>query len=140
MIRYFLLSFFLMLSSVRAAEKPNMDVFSDGCTGFPDRLFNYDWSACCTIHDAGGSDGALLDCITSHGPTWAAGLIAACVTLMVFFRPVYVWLQRIGLLPGLDNPNKCFCGANVPGNEGIHLYNCQYAIKNGLLNIRRLDE
>ena len=105
--------------------------YTDGCTGFPDRIFNWDWSACCVIHDAGGSDGALLDCITSSGPTWAAGLIAVCVTIMVIFRPIYEWMQRRGWVAGMQNPNDCYCEAQ--GSPFLdHNPKCAYAIKERL--------
>lgn len=72
---------------------------SDGhCTGFPDSLGPWDWQACCIAHDAGGSDGQLLDCITSAVPAPLAIVVAVGVALMIAARPIYNWLQRIGLV------------------------------------------
>ncbi len=68
---------------------------SDGhCTGFPDSLGPWNWHECCLAHDAGGSDGQLLDCISSHVPTWAEVIVILCIALMALFRPIYNWLQR----------------------------------------------
>lgn len=66
----------------------------DGCTGFPDRLFQWDWSTCCDVHDFGGTDGQLLDCLFSTVPEWAWPIMALCVALMVLFRPIYRILSR----------------------------------------------
>lgn len=70
---------------------------SDGaCTAFPGGLFGLDWTHCCIVHDLGGTDGQLLDCLQSVVPTWAWPLVAFVVAIMVLFRPVYNWLQRQG--------------------------------------------
>ena len=63
---------------------------SDGCTGF--WLFEAIFPAirdCCAVHDAGGSNGVLLDCLQSVLPSWAYVIAAFCVALMILFRPVY---------------------------------------------------
>lgn len=67
-----------------------------GCTGFPDGMFGLDWSACCALHDAGGGDGALLDCLQQTVPTWAWPLAGIAVAAMITARPIYNWLQRKG--------------------------------------------
>lgn len=68
---------------------------SDGhCTGFPDGLGPWDWHECCLVHDTGGRDGALLDCISDHVPTWAEAIVGLALVLMILGRPAYNWLQR----------------------------------------------
>lgn len=70
---------------------------SDGeCTGFPEGVGPFDWSHCCVIHDAGGSDGQLADCISKAVPGVFEGLVYFCIMLMIFARPVYNVLQRWG--------------------------------------------
>lgn len=74
---------------------------TDGCTGFPDVVMGKDLSTCCSIHDDGGSDGALIDCALALDPTsftWEF-LILLAVLLMHTFRPIYNLLQRLGVLP-----------------------------------------
>ena len=68
---------------------------TDGCTGFQflEPLFPA-IRQCCAVHDAGGSDGLLLDCLQSAVPPWAWAPAALCVALMILFRPVYVALKR----------------------------------------------
>lgn len=63
---------------------------SDGCTGFQflEGLFD-GVRDCCVVHDAGGSDGMLLDCLQGVLPGWAWAPAALCVAVMVFFRPLY---------------------------------------------------
>jgi hypothetical protein len=68
----------------------------EGCTGFPDRLGPWDWSACCLSHDAGGTDGMLLDCLVNATPGVPAVLCVLAVFLMALFRPVYNLGQRWG--------------------------------------------
>ena len=70
-----------------------------GCTGFgwAEALFPR-ISACCAVHDVGGTDGTLLDCLQQALPTWAWAPAAVAVALMVLYRPVYNWLQRQGWL------------------------------------------
>jgi hypothetical protein len=76
---------------------------TDGCTGFPDAIGKINFATCCTIHDDGGSDGALLDCVTTQAVQqemgWLAPILAFAVFLMILFRPVYNLLQRLGVLP-----------------------------------------
>ncbi len=77
-------------------------IVTDGCTGFPDGIGRVDWSECCLVHDAGGSDGALLDCVTDAArdqAAWMAPLFALAVFLMILFRPVYNMFQRWGWAP-----------------------------------------
>lgn len=63
---------------------------SDGCTGFQwaEWLFP-SIHGCCVIHDGGGSDGVLLDCLQANLPPWAWALAALAVAAMVLVRPVY---------------------------------------------------
>jgi hypothetical protein len=72
-----------------------MEPMTDGCTGFQwaEWLFPK-ITACCTIHDTGGTDGTLLDCLQTSVPEWAWPFAAASVAVMVLFRPVYNWLKR----------------------------------------------
>lgn len=68
---------------------------TDGCSGF----WLLEWifpsiTNCCTVHDMGGTDGALLDCLQAALPAWAWAPAALCVALMVLFRPVYNWIKR----------------------------------------------
>lgn len=70
---------------------------ADGrCTGFPNGLGRWNWSHCCVEHDAGGSDGGLLDCLLGAVPGWAWPLCGLGVTLMIACRPIYNVLQRWG--------------------------------------------
>ncbi len=75
---------------------------SDGCSGF----WFLEWffpaiTACCTVHDFGGSDGTLLDCLQGGLPQWAWAPAAFCVALMVLFRPIW---HRIK--PWLPTPSE----------------------------------
>lgn len=79
----------------------NETIETDGCTGFPDKFMGKDLSQCCKVHDGGGTDGLLLDCIVALDPTsffWEF-LIILAVLLMHTFRPIYNLLQRLGVLP-----------------------------------------
>lgn len=68
---------------------------SDGCTGFQWlEGFFPTIRDCCVVHDAGGSDGTLLDCLQAGLPPWAWAAAALCVGLMIGLRPVYVVWQR----------------------------------------------
>lgn len=72
-----------------------IDVVSDGCTGFQwAQWFWPEIERCCRLHDAGGSDGALLDCLFANLPEWAWAPAAFCVALMVLFRPIYERCKR----------------------------------------------
>ena len=66
---------------------------SDGCTGFQwlERVFPI--TACCWEHDNGGTDGQLLDCLMAATPGWAWPLVAVCVAVMIFWRPVYHFIK-----------------------------------------------
>lgn len=65
-----------------------------GCTGFPSGIGKWDWSSCCTLHDAGGLDGQLVDCIAANAPGLPIAVILAAVTLMALGRPFYNLGQR----------------------------------------------
>ena len=74
---------------------------SDGqCTGFPDQVGPLDFRECCLAHDAGGSDGTLLDCLVSEaqeaGLGWVAPVLCLAIALMMMARPIYMWMQRKG--------------------------------------------
>ena len=74
---------------------------TDGCTGFPDQIGEKDLTYCCGVHDLGGSDGQLLDCLTALDPTswiWIM-LVTFGVLIMRMFKPIYNFLQRVGILP-----------------------------------------
>lgn len=67
----------------------------DGCTGF----WWAEWlfpkiSGCCSVHDIGGTDGVLLDCLLQATPHWAWPVVGIAVALMILFRPVYNLLQK----------------------------------------------
>lgn len=68
---------------------------SDGCTGF--WLFEWLFPAirsCCEIHDFGGSNGTLLDCLEGVLPGWAYPVAGICVALMILARPLYQAIKR----------------------------------------------
>lgn len=68
---------------------------SDGrCTGFPNGIGQWDWSACCQVHDLGGTDADLATCLLSSTPPWAAALVFLALALMAFCRPIYNLGQR----------------------------------------------
>lgn len=74
---------------------------TDGCTGFPDHIGTKDLTYCCAIHDDGGSDGALVDCLTALDPSaywWALAVIIGVAAMRVL-RPCYNLLQRWGVMP-----------------------------------------
>lgn len=80
---------------------PPIDVTlgSDGhCTGFPDGIGPWNWQACCMVHDEGGSDGRLLDCIAGTVPSWAEIIVVIAIGGMVFFRPLYNVLQKLRIV------------------------------------------
>lgn len=52
-------------------------------------------TACCNAHDAGGTNGALLDCIEAVVPAWAYPIGAVFVVLMIWVRPIYRVLKRL---------------------------------------------
>ncbi len=62
---------------------------SDGCTGFQWAEWLFTVRACCDVHDFGGSDGTLLDCLLANTPEWTWPLVGLCVVLMLLFRPLY---------------------------------------------------
>lgn len=68
---------------------------SDGCTGF----WWAEWifpaiRQCCEVHDGGGSNGTLLDCLQSVLPHWAYVIAGFCVALMILVRPLYRAIKR----------------------------------------------
>ena len=72
---------------------------ADGrCTGFPNGFGRYDWSECCSVHDAGGTDATLISCLLdpSNSPAWAMPIVCLGVAAMGFCRPGYNLLQRWG--------------------------------------------
>lgn len=74
---------------------------SDGCSGF--WLFEalFPIRDCCVVHDAGGTDGMLLDCLMAATPGWAWPLVGLCVLVMIVCRPLYrlikPWLNPLVL-------------------------------------------
>jgi hypothetical protein len=84
-------------------NNPVVVIDTDGCTAMPDGIGAPVCRECCALHDAGGSDGALLDCVTlaarDAGYEAAAPLIALAVAVMVLLRPVYNLGQRWGIFP-----------------------------------------
>lgn len=70
---------------------------SDGrCTGFPNGFWKWDWSACCSAHDLGGSDTDLVSCLVGKVPVVCGPLCFIAVGLMGFGRPLYNVMQRWG--------------------------------------------
>lgn len=70
-------------------------VVSDGCSFFQwTEWFFPATRACCEIHDAGGSNGQLLDCLQSVLPHWAYVIAGFFVALMILVRPLYRLLTR----------------------------------------------
>lgn len=72
------------------------DLPTDGCSGF--QLLELVFptiSNCCAIHDNGGTDGMLMDCLQGNLPPWAWAGAAFCVALMVLWRPIYRHFQRM---------------------------------------------
>lgn len=68
---------------------------SDGCSGF--QWAEWIFPAirdCCVVHDLGGSNGALLDCLQAVLPHWAYVIAGFCVALMILVRPLYRALKR----------------------------------------------
>lgn len=61
----------------------------DGCTGFQWAEWLFPIRACCDVHDLGGSDGTLLDCLLANTPEWAWPIVGLCVALMLLVRPIY---------------------------------------------------
>lgn len=68
---------------------------SDGCSGFQwaESLFPQ-ITQCCVVHDFGGSNGALLDCLQAVLPHWAYVIAAFCVAVMILFRPFYRLVKK----------------------------------------------
>lgn len=65
----------------------------DGCTGFQWLEPLVAIRTCCDLHDMGGSDGTLLDCLLNATPAWSWPLVGLCVTLMLLARPFYHLLK-----------------------------------------------
>lgn len=67
---------------------------SDGCSGFQLLELIFPIRDCCVVHDSGGSDGLLLDCLMANTPGWTHVLVAICVAIMILFRPVYRFIKQ----------------------------------------------
>lgn len=82
-------------------------IITDGCTGFPDQIGHRDLSQCCAIHDLGGSDALLQECLTELDPStgWWLILVVVGVAIMKIFRPVYNQFQKWGWLPRTPGSN-----------------------------------
>lgn len=52
-------------------------------------------TACCDVHDAGGTNGTLLDCIETVLPGWAYPIAAVFVVVMIWARPLYRSLKHL---------------------------------------------
>lgn len=71
---------------------------SDGrCTGFPSGFLKWNWSACCTVHDAGGTDGQLMSCLLDNTPMLAMPVVCLAGCVMGLCRPIYNVGQRWGI-------------------------------------------
>lgn len=70
------------------ATGSELEPLGDGCTGFQFLEAFFPIRACCDVHDLGGTDGQLLDCLLSATPTWSWVIVGVCVTLMLLFRPL----------------------------------------------------
>lgn len=67
-----------------------MEAVTDGCSGFQWLQGAFPKIVqCCAVHDTGGTDGMLMDCLQGVLPEWAWAPMAFCVALMVLFRPAY---------------------------------------------------
>ena len=74
---------------------------TDGCTGF--WLFQLIWPSiteCCTVHDMGGSDGVLFDCLVAALPWYLWIFVPLCIGVMGLCRPVYNMIKRRYLKKG----------------------------------------
>lgn len=70
------------------------DLPTDGCSGFQIlELIFPSITQCCAVHDNGGTDGMLLDCLQANLPGWAWAGAAFCVALMILLKPAYNWLK-----------------------------------------------
>lgn len=68
----------------------------DGCTGFQWLEPFFAIRTCCDVHDFGGSDGTLLDCLLNATPHWAWPVVGLCVTIMLLLRPIYRLVKSKG--------------------------------------------
>ena len=74
---------------------PGIDTaIGDGCTGFQWLEPFFAIRTCCDVHDLGGTDGQLLDCLLQNTPEWSWALIGLCVALMLLLRPLYHLIKR----------------------------------------------
>jgi len=69
-------------------------MISDGCTGFQWAEALFPVRACCEIHDAGGTDGGLLDCLMQNTPPTTWPIVGLCVAVMILVRPAYRWFRN----------------------------------------------
>ena len=67
----------------------SIEPVGDGCSGFQWLEWAYPIRGCCDVHDLGGSDGVLLDCLMANTPEWTWPVVALCVAVMILFRPIY---------------------------------------------------
>ena len=68
---------------------------TDGCSGFSWAEWLFPATrTCCDLHDAGGTDGELLDCLQGVLPPWAWAIAAFLVALMILIRPLYRLIRR----------------------------------------------
>lgn len=74
---------------------------TDGCTGFPDQIGHRDLGHCCTVHDLGGTDRELQDCLINLDPSsyWWILVVVGGVLVMQLLRPAYNLLQKWGIFP-----------------------------------------
>lgn len=72
------------------------DIAGDGCTGFQWFEQFFPIRACCDVHDMGGSDGTLLDCLLNNTPQWSWAIVGFCVAVMLLLRPIYRLVKSKG--------------------------------------------
>jgi len=95
-------------------------VTGDGCTSFQwlhDLIYGI--RSCCDIHDNGGSDGALLDCILGLTPGWSAFFVGIGVSIMLLFRPVYEWRKGERQWPWLPKLEALMSGNDYYGSDAM---------------------
>lgn len=67
---------------------------SDGCTGWFDSLFGYNWRHCCEAHDAGSSHWELAQCVINVTPAWLDWMGVLMFVGVVVFLPFYRLLKK----------------------------------------------
>ncbi len=81
-----------------------LPLISDGCSGFA--WAEAIWpsiSQCCLVHDLGGTDGMLVDCLQGALVWWLWWAIPLALLVVTLFRPLYNFLKKIGLWPSKEN-------------------------------------